>query len=511
MFRSLRHKNLNGLILLLIICIGIFFRFYHLGKQSIWLDEARVFFRVQKSPQELWKSQITESNPPLYDMLLCYFLKFTGGRKEFDIRLLSAIFGIVLVPISFLIGKQLFNQRIGLFFSLLIAISPNHIYYSQDAKMYTLLSLLSLLSFFFFYVSFTKNQFFHWLIYLLVTILLIYCHSYGILFFLSQIIIYLIMHDKSHSRNFSIPVNVFIAILILSIPRINCLYWQVTMDYNPWIPKFSPSDIFKTFAYFSLMFWRMEITFLTAAALTIGLPIFLFIFAFAIFGKDDKNNASNISEKTRLLALYLLLPLVISVLISLIRKPIYVAGRYDMSFFPAFPFLISLGINKIKGRALKNILVAGIIICTGVSLRNYYFIFNKSNDRAVADYVRSRPGTDTVWIFTDLSFYAFSYYSGQKPNYNIITFPMYDHGWLFRKALEADPEYVATEIKKIKEKVKLFLKGSGYIRVMYTNIEINKLLIAELKKDYEFLDRIKLSPGRSANQITDVYVFKFML
>ncbi|MDH5550968.1 MAG: glycosyltransferase family 39 protein, partial [Gemmatimonadota bacterium] len=58
-------------------------------------------------------------------------------------RLLPAVFGIVAVPLMFLLGKRLFGARAGLLAATLVAFSPWHIYWSQYGRYYTLVFLLS--------------------------------------------------------------------------------------------------------------------------------------------------------------------------------------------------------------------------------------------------------------------------------------------------------------------------------------------------------------------------------
>ncbi len=509
--RRNRKKFFNLSVLFLIISIGIFLRIYNLGRQSIWLDEARAFSRANKSTYELWNNQIKESSPPLYDILLHYFLSSLNKKEEFQLRLLSVIFGILLIPFAFIVGRSIFNQRVGLFFSLLIAISPYHIYYSQDAKMYSLLAVLSLGSFFFYYLSLEKEKITYWISYASITVLLIYCHNYAFLLLAAQIFIYLFFYKKFRSL---LPRFILtnLIMLLFSIPRITCLFQQSFMDFNPWINAPKIDDIIYTFKYFSLLCWHMKVTFPLKLALSIILPIYIVILTAAIFVKnnDKEPEAKKISDSQKLtiLLFYLLITLIIALLVSL-KKPIYIAGRYDMSVFPAFFLIIGFGLDKIKKSIRRNYFLGAILVAIFICLHNYYFIFRKSNDREVADYARTRINKNEIWIFTDLSLPTFRYYCEKEGFFpNVLSFPVSDPGWLPRGAIEAKREYVSDEINKLRNKMQPFLKKDNLLRVMYTDIKINQLLIEELKREHQFIDIIKFTPGRSDNQITAVYIFR---
>jgi len=510
MLKVLNKVNLNLEILLLIVLVGASLRIYNLGKQSIWLDEARSFFRAQKNIQELWTDQIKESNPPLYDIIFHYYLRLFDKKNEFQIRLFSAMLGILIIPLAFIVGSNMFNQKVGLLFSSLIAISPYHIYYSQDAKMYSLLSLLSLGSFFLYYLSLKTGKRVYWVFYTFITILLIYCHNYGFLLFLAQIFIFIFFYLKyrKYLINFLLSLSV---IFICFIPRINCIFRQISMDYNPWIRFSESKGIILTFKYFSLLCWHMKENLSIKLSLLIGLPTYAFIFAVPIFirNKDKEEDVKriNYSEKLIFILLYLIMPLFIASLISL-KKPIYISGRYDMSVFPAFYLMASLGLYRIKKPYWRNFLIGAILLTTSISLYNYYYIYEKSNDRKIAGYIESRMDKDDLWIFTDLTLASFRYYSQNYFYPNLFSFPVTDLGWLPRKALEGEELYVNNEINKLIDKIQPFIKKDSVIRVIYSDSKINRSLIEELKKSHKLLDIINFVPGRNDNQCNAIYIFR---
>lgn len=53
------------------------------------------------------------------------------GLNEFAVRLVSAVYGIGAVLMMYLVGKEYFNERIGLWSALLLAISPWHVHFSR--------------------------------------------------------------------------------------------------------------------------------------------------------------------------------------------------------------------------------------------------------------------------------------------------------------------------------------------------------------------------------------------
>ena len=127
-----------------IICVtvlGTFLRFYHIGVKSLWIDEAFSFRSAQLPLSQIWGAQaLVEPNPPLYYTLLKLWVLFFG-ESEAALRSLSAVIGILTIPLIYVLGRSLGNQQLGLIAALLLAISPINIQYSQEARGYTLLTL----------------------------------------------------------------------------------------------------------------------------------------------------------------------------------------------------------------------------------------------------------------------------------------------------------------------------------------------------------------------------------
>lgn len=113
--------------LLAIILIGLFLRVYHLQTQSIWFDEAFSVFESKMSlPQLVETVASVENSPPLYFVFLHYWMMIFGS-SESAVRFLSALFGVLAIPVIYLVGRQLFNEEVGLLSAFILAISSFNI------------------------------------------------------------------------------------------------------------------------------------------------------------------------------------------------------------------------------------------------------------------------------------------------------------------------------------------------------------------------------------------------
>lgn len=138
-------ENWIRIALLLILVLAAFLRFYRLDGQSLWADEGNSVSLSGRDLPLVTAGAAHDIHPPLYYYLL-HFWMLVFGNSEFAVRALSALLGIGLVYLTYLLGRHISHHWLGLIAAFLSAISPFQIYYSQETRMYILLAVLSALS-----------------------------------------------------------------------------------------------------------------------------------------------------------------------------------------------------------------------------------------------------------------------------------------------------------------------------------------------------------------------------
>jgi mannosyltransferase len=135
-----------SLALAAIIVVGAGLRFATLGLQRFWPDEAVTAGLLRLDVSDLLTAMsTTESTPPLY-YLLARGWALVFGTGELALRSLSALSGTLTIPVAYAIGATLASRRAGLAAAGLTAVSPALIWYSQEARAYSLFVLLGALS-----------------------------------------------------------------------------------------------------------------------------------------------------------------------------------------------------------------------------------------------------------------------------------------------------------------------------------------------------------------------------
>ena len=125
---------------LLVVALWTLLRLYRIGAQPLWVDEASSLRFARGSLTQLWswRELVDPGNPPLYFSLLHGWLVF--GDSEASLRLLSAVFGVLTIPTVYALGRTIRDHRLGIVSALLFAISPFQVWYSQEARAYSLLT-----------------------------------------------------------------------------------------------------------------------------------------------------------------------------------------------------------------------------------------------------------------------------------------------------------------------------------------------------------------------------------
>lgn len=126
-------------------------RFYQLGTWGFWYDEIYTMRDVGNIFTLGWLNQQVSR-------LLIYLTVNFLGTSELTARLAPALIGILTVPILYFPTRKLFGPIVALLAALFLAVSPWHLYWSQNARFYTTLLLFYSLALFAFYFAFEKDR-----------------------------------------------------------------------------------------------------------------------------------------------------------------------------------------------------------------------------------------------------------------------------------------------------------------------------------------------------------------
>ena len=195
--RNVNFKWLR-LLFIIILCIGIAFRVTNIDKKVYWHDEAYTSLRIagytmkefaqgayahrdssikylqtfqQFKPGSQLKDTIhslaveDSQHPPLYYVLLRYWVKLFGNSIT-TIRSLSILFSLLTFPCLYWLCLELFRSSLIAWMAIaLLAVSPVHVLFAQEARQYSLWTLTVLGSSAALLKAIRLNKTWNWILY----------------------------------------------------------------------------------------------------------------------------------------------------------------------------------------------------------------------------------------------------------------------------------------------------------------------------------------------------------
>ena len=152
--------------LLTIIIVSLTLRLVAIN-QSLWLDEAIGAIAVKEYSFVQIATQFikADNHTPLYYLLLKLWTNIFG-YSEISLRAPSIIFGVATVYMTYKITLVVAKSRFfSLLSTLLLATSQFHIYYSQEARMYSMAAFFAILSVYGFIRTLHDERLMTWLIF----------------------------------------------------------------------------------------------------------------------------------------------------------------------------------------------------------------------------------------------------------------------------------------------------------------------------------------------------------
>ncbi|MHB1004746.1 MAG: glycosyltransferase family 39 protein [Chloroflexota bacterium] len=141
-----RRFDLPSLPMLALAVVAFALRVNGLGSQSLWHDEGASLFYASLPPaQAVDMVAALGEIPPLYYVLLHYWIAL-AGTSEFALRFPSVGAGLLGVVLLYRLGSHLGGNTVGLTAAVFLALSPIHLWQSQETRMYAFVVALSVLS-----------------------------------------------------------------------------------------------------------------------------------------------------------------------------------------------------------------------------------------------------------------------------------------------------------------------------------------------------------------------------
>jgi uncharacterized membrane protein len=413
--RGERDTRPNTALLLLggLILVGLALRLA--VPRGIWLDEAISIHQAHLSLHGLFRNlYYSDRQPPLYHLMLWATIR-AFGDSESAVRLPSLIAGTLVIPVLYELGRELYDRRTGLMAAAFAAVSPLLIWYSQEVRMYELVSLFGLLALLTQLRVIRNPTMLNWAAYILATAALLWSDYFGLLLIGVQQLVFVgvLVHRKRSGepvRPLALGFAYSAAVLAMQLVPLVVFtqhQYQVTSAAAG-----SPSGTYDYLSFYSVlanMAWSVwgyqpDATTVLLAAMW---PLFL-LASLVLLGRGG-------SRQTMSLAAAALALVVLLIVVSVFDRS-YFEVRNFLILVPLVLLLIARLITGWISQPRARLLVAGGVALTMlVGLANQQL--NKANPRlfdfrgAIRD-IKANGGSHSLILFepSDMR-YVLEYYA----------------------------------------------------------------------------------------------------
>lgn len=392
----------HGVAVAGVVLLGAILRLYELGTESLWVDEIITlrFIRNYSPGELLWVIPAKQPHLPLYYMVLDAWTAL-AGTAEPALRFPSAVFGILCLPLLYLVGRRLFDRQTGLVATLLLAISPFHLYYAQETRMYSLLTAATLVSFLFLLRLRETASRANVAGYITGTVVTLAVHPFGFLVLVAQSLalgIEYVRADEHHRQQrltHVTKVNMACCGMLVPILVIGAKKASGAVSGFVFI---SPPNLMD-------VVWTVHEYFTTTAG-----PDTM---AVAILGGVAVGLAflrRRLDSERVLLLSWMLVPVLTLVAVSYLVTPLF-WDRYTIAASPAWFLAVALGITGLERRHARYALAGLLIVAMGPGVVAYHTTPQKEEWEPAATYIdRHSQPDDVVLIMDDGGKQAFDHY-----------------------------------------------------------------------------------------------------
>ena len=392
-------------MLAILMLLALILRLWLIAANSLYMDEANSVAIAQLDLADLWRMVASrEANMALYFVFLHYWVHF--GTSEFALRMPSAVFSTVTIPVFYALARRLFDTRVALIACLLLCINALHLESAQNARSYALLVLLVTSSNLLLLHAAELPNLQRCSTYTAVTVLALYAHFFSLLVVAAQTSFLVLA--RSHSK-VGRPLYASCAVVVLfSVPIVLFIIFRNTGQLD-WVPRTGFWTVAGLFTGLSGGgYGSVDIS--GGPAVERMLLLIYAVFLASGLVVCAKRRRVKGHECLEFLSTALFIPIIVAIVVSIGVQPIFFPHYLEICL-PPFLILVAAGIEFLGARSsLAGCL--GVIAILGLYEDVSYYKYSvKADFRDAVDYIarRGEPG-DGVIIYIPDERWPFAYY-----------------------------------------------------------------------------------------------------
>lgn len=366
-----KYQDRVDYLLMILVVLAAIIRFWQLGTECLWIDEAWSYF-VSQQPWHL--IPFMDVHPPVYYWFMKAWLSLPGlFHDESQIRMISAIFGVITIPLVYRLGKRIGNDFVGMIAAFMMAFSTFAIYYSQEARQYAIVTFF-FCAFLLVYLEAIERK--NWKIWALAGALAALCmYTHWFLFFpIGATVFHALYFNRKELSNVAVYTCSIFTLMIPALPMLDkAFYTKTVLEGSNLLEGLHGLDIVG-----QTMYWAGQNTW------ELGGLLFVLALCGWIMSWNPRGDRDTISM------LIAFLFVVQTVAMIALAEYVVVFPRYFLFLLPLYYIMAAIGLITLLAEVTKNrtVIAALVVIFLAVfggMVFTYYEPVHKPDIRSTFD------------------------------------------------------------------------------------------------------------------------------
>jgi hypothetical protein len=412
-----------------VVVIGVFLRFY--THSALWLDEALTVNIARLPVRSIAEALRHDGAPPLYYYLLHFWME-VFGTSDLASRSLAGVIGVACLPVAWLAGKRLGGPVVASTVLVLVASAPFAVFYSTEARMYSLVILLTGCGFISLHRVLAAPRPGNLIATVVVTALLLYTQYWSLYLVaatgLWMVILIIQMRRRSPGvPNWQHPAKALAALAVGCLafaPWVPTFLYQSKHTGTPWAAPANFAAVTNAVTGFTA-----NQAYQSTVASNQGRLLSLVYFAFAalaLFGIGRTTRLVELDLHTRPrgrgLTFVIVATLILAITGGLITSSTF-SARYAAGVFLPLLLLVALGTTTLL-HAKGRVIVVALAAAAGLALAFQNINTQRTQATVVADVINAQAKPGDVVAFCPDQLGPSVYRVVDDPEkFNMVTFP----------------------------------------------------------------------------------------
>ena len=350
-----------SILVVLLMGLAGWLRITGLPQEAPWSDELASYRHLGEPSLLAYLSAERAGDGPMVPLyfVLQYFWAHAVGDSVVSVRMLSIVFGVLLVPVMYLLGARLFGREAGLLAALLVALNAMHVQYSQEIRMYSLTFLLAACSVYTL-LRVRDDGRYWWAMHVAVNSCLIFTHLFAVLLLPAEAL-FVLLYFRGQRR----VLLWFVLQMLLAAPL---LAWMQSMPIQhlrevvTWVPGISLESVGTMVSWYTGAGGFQVRDSVPSFLLMIDIPlkaacVLVYVLACVAGGRAL---ARTRHTGWSLLFLWLAVPVACAAFITVVLQPIFAARYLGFVSLPLH-LLLAAAVFGIPGASVRRTCVVLVI------------------------------------------------------------------------------------------------------------------------------------------------------